>query len=228
MDGGVRPKRTAIKGSHELRDKSFHNLLEVGRLLFGSGFDLCHPSGPRLLSSMNPQHSTQTTAYSSSHCVQSTESLGGCGICSKLHALHVTYPIIAFQTLPSHADTESDWCCRTEWGWLARLVRHLSTCSFASFDYCHLIHLCEQFDTRQLSVWRSEPSDGLIPLFVFSSATWRTTVFFFRHRDMLCLSHCICVSSAQLLTLAHQQFCMMLSLASTGSRTVGLIILADS
>ena len=45
-EAGVRPKRTTTKGSRELREKSFHYLLEAGRLLFGSGFGLCHPSGP--------------------------------------------------------------------------------------------------------------------------------------------------------------------------------------
>jgi len=34
------------KGSHELHEKLFYYLLEVGRLLFRSGFGLCHPSGP--------------------------------------------------------------------------------------------------------------------------------------------------------------------------------------
>jgi len=46
MEAGVRPKKTTTKGSCELREKSFHYLLEAGRLLFGSGFGLCHPSSP--------------------------------------------------------------------------------------------------------------------------------------------------------------------------------------
>jgi len=46
MEAGVRPKKTTTKGSCELREKSFHYLLEAGRLLFGPGFGLCHPSSP--------------------------------------------------------------------------------------------------------------------------------------------------------------------------------------
>jgi len=30
--------------------------------------------------------------------------------------------VLSLQTLPPRADTESDWCCWTEWGWLARLL----------------------------------------------------------------------------------------------------------
>ena len=29
--------------------------------------------------------------------------------------------VLSLQTLPPHPDTERDWCCRMEWGWLARL-----------------------------------------------------------------------------------------------------------
>ena len=45
-EAGVRRKRTTIKGSLELRKKSFRYLLEApeaGRLLFRLGFGLCHP-----------------------------------------------------------------------------------------------------------------------------------------------------------------------------------------
>ena len=52
----------------ELRKKSFHYLLEEGRLLFESGFGLCHLSGPH--SFLRPRiRSTalRKTAYSSSH-----------------------------------------------------------------------------------------------------------------------------------------------------------------
>ena len=64
--------------------------------------------------------------------MDSMESLGGCGIYSKLCALRMTYPImcsscsckvvLSLQTLPPRADTESNRRCRMEWGWLARLV----------------------------------------------------------------------------------------------------------
>jgi len=29
--------------------------------------------------------------------------------------------VFSLQTLPLRPDTERDWCCRMEWGWLARL-----------------------------------------------------------------------------------------------------------
>ena len=29
--------------------------------------------------------------------------------------------VLSLQTLPLHPDTERDWCCRMEWGWLASL-----------------------------------------------------------------------------------------------------------
>ena len=45
-EAGGRPKGATTKGSRELREKSFHYLQEAGRLLIGSGFGLCHHSGP--------------------------------------------------------------------------------------------------------------------------------------------------------------------------------------
>ena len=72
MEAGVRPKRTTMKGSRELRNKSFHYLLEAGRLLFGSGFDLCHPSGPHIffIHESVAQHSDKQRTVALTTCSQ--------------------------------------------------------------------------------------------------------------------------------------------------------------
>ena len=109
--------------------KSFHYLLEVGRLLFRSGFALCHPVAhiAFVLQESVAQHLDKKRTVALTTCSQH-ESLGGCGVCSKLCALHdfsnnccSCKVVLSLQTISLRADTESDWHCRTEWGWLARL-----------------------------------------------------------------------------------------------------------
>ena len=43
------------------------------------------------------------------------------GICVVSQASRILFRSADRFQYPLHADTESDWCCGTEWGWLTRL-----------------------------------------------------------------------------------------------------------
>jgi len=92
-----------------------NNSIHVTEILY-SNLSLVHVRFPKLSVHTCPLRVKDIGINVSPH-VTSTESLGGGDICSKLHALHVTHPIIAFQlftkvvlslqTPPPRADTES-------------------------------------------------------------------------------------------------------------------------
>jgi len=85
------------KGSGELCEKLFQCLLEAGRLLFGSGFGLCHPSGPHSFCCLwICSMALRQTVYSSSQCSQHG-MVGWVWLCIELHALRMAHPITVFQ-----------------------------------------------------------------------------------------------------------------------------------
>ena len=99
MEAGVRPKRMTTKVSHKLCEKLFHCLYwKRGGCYSGQALVCAIPVAhiAFVVHESVVQYSDNSVQQLSLH-LASKEWLGGCGVCSELHALHVTHPIIVFQ-----------------------------------------------------------------------------------------------------------------------------------